>query len=153
MTITLEAVKAEQMKLAEMIASIEAAMKEPRFFEYQGVRIPLAEGERYVGTVISACGTKRQHTILLPGEIEDANWNKSMEWAAGLGGDLPDRIEQALLLAFMKDQFKEAYYWSNTQHASDSYYAWSQDFYDGGQLTTNKSAALRARAVRRLEIQ
>lgn len=109
MTITLEEIKEQQTKLAEMIASFEKETREPRYFEYQGEQIPLAHGERYVGTIISACGTKRHHTILLPGEIEKANWKKSMEWAAGLGGDLPDRIEQALLFAFMKEHFPEAY--------------------------------------------
>jgi len=152
MTITLEAIKAEQTKLAEMIASIEAAMKEPRFFEYQGVRIPLAEGERYVGTVISADATKRHHTILLPDEVENSNWKKSMEWAASIGGDLPDRVEQALLFATMNGQFKEAAYWSNTQHASGSIGSWCQYFGNGTQYGHFKSAELRARAVRRLEI-
>jgi hypothetical protein len=152
--ITLESIKKEQSKLAEMITKFESAMKEPRFFEYQGVRIPLADGERYVGTIISACGTKRHHTILLPGEIENSNWKKSMEWAAGLGGDLPDRIEQALLYANLKEQFEGFYYWSNTQHAAYSDGAWFQGFDTGGQYYNDKSSecGARARAVRRVEI-
>ena len=152
MTITLEEIKEQQTKLAKMIASIEAAMKEPRFFEYQGEQIPLANGERYVGTIISACGTKRHHTILLPDEIEDSTWEGSMEWATGLGGDLPDRIEQALLFACMKECLQGAYYWSNT-HNSNSGEAWGQHFDYGGQYPYYKGATLRARAVRRIEIK
>ncbi len=152
MTVTLEAIKAKQSKIVEMIAAFEAAMKEPRFFEYQGARIPLAQGELYLGTIISACGTKRHHTILLPGELEKANWKKAMEWAAELGGDLPDRVEQALLFATMKDQFKESAYWSNTQHAANSGFAWCQNFGYGYQDYDYEGYELRARAVRRLEI-
>jgi hypothetical protein len=128
-------------------------MKEQKSFKYKGSYILLEPGERYVGTILSACNTKRHHIILLPGEIADASWNKSMEWAAGIGGDLPDRVEQAMLFATMKDQFKEAAYWSNTQHAAHSDYAWCQGFTNGNQRSYYKSSELRARAVRRLEIQ
>lgn len=153
MTITLEEIKEQQTKLAEMIANFEKGTREPRYFEYQGEQIPLANGERYVGTIISACGTKRHHTILLPGEIESSTWKKSMEWATGLGGDLPDRIEQALLFAFMKEHFLEAYYWSNTHGSSDSNDAWVQIFGCGYQNCYDKSYVFRARAVRRIEIK
>ncbi len=48
--------------------------------------------------------------------------------------------------------FDAAWYWSSTQHAADSYYAWGQTFNHGYQdydSTTNK---FRARAVRRSTI-
>ena len=112
----------------------------------------LAEGEIYVGAIGDAAGNL-YHVILLPGEIEEATWNKAMEWAAGIGGDLPDRVEQALLFACMKDEFKPNWYWSNTQHASGSSYAWLQIFGHGTQYYYNKSAEGRARAVRRLPIE
>ena len=133
MTITLEAIKAEQDKVAAMIAAFEAKAKAEPAYPITVALPTLNPGERYLGAIISADGSKRHHVILLPGEIEDANWNKSMEWAAGLGGDLPDRVEQALLFACMKDAFKPNWYWSNTQHASDSDYAWSQCFDYGSQ--------------------
>lgn len=113
----------------------------------------LREGEVYLGGVITPCGTKCRHTILLPGERKKINWNDAMEWAASIGGDLLDRVEQALAFATMKDQFKPEWYWSNTQHAVDSYVAWDQDFDDGDQFSHDKSFEARARAVRRLEIQ
>ncbi len=51
-----------------------------------------------------------------------------------------------------KEAFEDEWYWSSTQHAADSVYAWFQTFYDGSQDSDGKSAELRARAVRRLAI-
>ena len=59
---------------------------------------PLAEGEIYVGSIGDAQGNLR-HIILLPGDNEDDNWEAQMEWAKSIGGDLPTRIEQAMLWA------------------------------------------------------
>jgi len=111
----------------------------------------LNEGETYVGAIVSPDGTGN-HVILLSGDNEETDWEASMEWAESIGGDLPDRVEQALLFKHHKDQFKPDWYWSNTQHASDASYAWSQDFYHGTQYDRYKIAELRARAVRRLAI-
>jgi hypothetical protein len=49
--------------------------------------------------------------------------------------------------------FKERAYWSGTQHASNSGYAWYQGFGNGGQGSAFKGTKLRARVVRRLPIQ
>jgi hypothetical protein len=48
--------------------------------------------------------------------------------------------------------FAADWYWSSTQHAANDDYAWSQDFYYGYQTSNDKSAKLRARAVRRFAI-
>lgn len=48
--------------------------------------------------------------------------------------------------------FADEWYWSSTQHAARDDYAWSQDFLLGIQDSSNKSASLRARAVRRFAI-
>ena len=112
----------------------------------------LNEGEIYAGAIIKPDGTGH-HVILLDADNDDdASWNDAMEWAKSIGGDLPDRIEQSLLFAHLKDRFKEDWYWSNTQHASNSDYAWYQHFSNGIQDDSYKSAELRARAVRRVEI-
>jgi len=111
----------------------------------------LNEGEIYVGAVTSTDGITT-HTILLPGDLEDKTWNESMEWAKSLGGDLPDRVEQAMLFKYFKNEFKERAYWSNTQHAVYDSYAWCQNFYYGNQGYNDKYSKLRARAVRRLVI-
>ena len=112
----------------------------------------LNEGEIYAGAIINPDGTGH-HAILLPGDNDDASWDKQMEWAASIGGDLPDRVEQALMYKNLPDQFEKEWYWSNTQHASDSGYAWYQSFYTGTQSSNHKSDELRARAVRRSVIQ
>ena len=153
MTITLEAIKAEQDKVAAMIAAFEAKAKAEAAYPITVALPELNPGERYLGAILSADGSKRHHVILLPGEIEEATWNKAMEWAAGIGGDLPDRVEQALLYACMKNEFKPNRYWSNTQHASASDNAWGQNFYYGFQDIITKSAEGRARAVCRLPIE
>ena len=112
----------------------------------------LNEGEIYAGAIIKPDGTGH-HAILLPGDNDDASWDKQMEWAASIGGDLPHRVEQALMYKNLPDQFKKEWYWSNTQHASDSDYAWCQNFSFGNQDYDHKYDELRARAVRRLAIQ
>ena len=77
-----------------------------------------------------------------------------MEWATSIGGDLPNRIEQAMLWASHRDQFKEDWYWSNETHHSESGWAWCQYFDDdGGQGSGDRYIELRARAVRRLVIE
>ncbi len=111
----------------------------------------LNEGEIYAGAIIKPDGTGH-HAILLPGDNDDASWDKQMEWAASIGGDLPDRVEQALMYKNLPDQFKKEWYWSNTQHASASGFAWFQYFYDGSQDYVHKDVELRARAVRRSSV-
>ena len=111
MTLTLESIKSEHAKVAEMIATFEAQAKAEAAYPITVAFPSLNPGERYLGAIISADGTQRHHVILLPGEIEDASWNRSMEWAAGIGGDLPDRTEQAMLFACLNDAFKDAGYW------------------------------------------
>ena len=112
----------------------------------------IKEGERYIGATVSAEGVVT-HIILLPGD-KNLNWEKSKEWAESIGGDLPNRIEQAMLYATAADEFKKDAYWSNTKHASDSDYAWSHVFVIGYQHGYSfTSLKLRARAVRRLIIQ
>jgi hypothetical protein len=111
----------------------------------------LAEGEHYIGGIISADGTIT-HVILLPGEI-NANWQKAGEWAASIGGNLPTRVEQAMLFATARNAFKTAPYWSCESCYSESGWAWYQYFNYGTQNSDLKGNELSARAVRRLVIQ
>lgn len=110
----------------------------------------LAEGERYIGAIVSAEGIAT-HIILLPG-VTRASWQAAKEWAASIGGDLPNRAEQALLFATAKEEFEPNYHWSNEQLASDSYCAWGTGFSNGHQYSRYVTAVIRARAVRRLAI-
>jgi hypothetical protein len=111
----------------------------------------LNEGEIYAGAIIAPDGTGH-HVILIDGDNDEAEWQVQMDWAKSIGGDLPDRVEQALLFAHLKDRFKETWYWSNTQHASSSAFAWLQDFHYGYQDRYRKSYEGSARAVRRVAI-
>ena len=111
----------------------------------------LAEGETYVGCIGDALG-KLYHVILLPGDNNDAGHAAQLEWAKSIGGDLPTRIEQAMLLANHSDQFKKDWYWSNEIHDTESGWAWFQIFSYGSQTSRDRNFALRARAVRRLPI-
>ena len=151
MTITLEYIKSEHAKVAEMITAFEAQNK-TRFLMFGEQTISLNPGEEYAGIIIGKDGAQGHHLILIPGEVENIDWNNANTWAAKAGGELPTRREQSLLFANLKEQFKGAYYWSGEQHASDSACAWSQYFIYGTQTSNDKSAGLRARAVRRLPI-
>jgi hypothetical protein len=74
MTITLQNIKEQQSKLAEMITTFEANEKLSAAFPIT-INFPtLNAGEQYVGAIISANGAKREHIILLPSEVEDSNW-------------------------------------------------------------------------------
>ena len=110
---------------------------------------PLNEGETYLFGISTGDG-KTCHTILLPGDNDDANWQAQMDWAKFIGGDLPNRIEQAYLNAHHADLFKKEAYWSNQLNGDG--WAWCQSFYGGSQINDHTDYALRARAVRRLII-
>jgi len=116
-------------------------------------KIPeLQQGEIYVGAIIKKDGTGH-HIILLPGDKDAGNWQDAMDWAKDTGGDLPNRVEQSLLFADHKEEFKKDWYWSNATHTNNSEWAWYQYFYYGDQYDDRKSSLnCRARAVRRLEI-
>lgn len=113
----------------------------------------LAKGEHWAGIMITD-GRPTHHLVLLPGEQRDIDWKKSGAWAAKqhAAGRLPTRPEQALLFANLKDQFRERAYWSDTQSADFSDWAWFQNFGDGGQYYYYESAELACRAVRSIPI-
>ena len=111
----------------------------------------LADGEIYVGAIGDALGNLH-HVILLPGDNNDATHEAQLEWAKSIGGDLPNRIEQAMLWANHRDQFQKDWYWSNEINQAQSESAWYQDFGDGYQLYRYRIYELRARAVRRVMV-
>lgn len=147
-TITLQAIEAEHKRLGAMIK----ALKQQRTFPITVQAPALAEGEIHIGTLISADGQRCEHLILLSGDFE-GTWKESLAWAESIGGQLPDRVEGALLFAHAKDEFKADAYWTREQHAAYSGYAWYQSFNDGNQDDTGTGDRLRARAVRRSPIQ
>ena len=155
-TITLESIKAEHIKLADLIAAFEK-QQEPSALFFPEVTINLASGEHYAGIVIGKDGEPSYHLVLLPGQADDITWDKAMEWAGKQGGEyvasLPTRREQALLYANLKEEFEERVYWSCEAHESESGWAWCQRFsYGDYQIITPQTLELRARAVRRVPI-
>lgn len=132
-----------------------AAKTKPKsiLLKFAECTINLSEGEIYIGAITNENG-KGHHIILLPGDEHAGNWTDAMRWAKDLDGDLPNRIEQAMLFANFKSEFKEEAYWSNQTHASNEDCAWSQYFTNGNQGWYLKSYNdIRARAVRRVPIE
>jgi hypothetical protein len=112
---------------------------------------PLNEGEKYAFSITLPDG-KTIHTILLPVDESVSSWDAGMQLAKDLGGDLPDRAEQAMFYKYMPEEFQKEAYWSNTQHAGLSYDAWFQNFRYGLQDCHDKSSECRARPVRRFPL-
>ncbi|HBD35949.1 MAG TPA: hypothetical protein DC084_20440, partial [Cupriavidus sp.] len=104
----------------------------------------LRVGERYAGLILGKDGEEGYHLVLLPGEVEDKTWEQAKEWAASIGGELPNRREQSLLYANLGEQFKSAWYWSGTQSESTSNHAWRQYFGAGSQYYDLKNNEFRA---------
>jgi hypothetical protein len=150
--VTLESIKAAHDNVAAMIAQFEARTA-TKLITITQQQVELRPGEHYAGVILNEDGAPAHHVILLPGEADEVNWADAKTFAVNAGGELPTRREQALLYANLKAQFESAWYWSSEQHASSDDYAWFQNFFNGNQYNDNKSARLRARAVRRLTIQ
>lgn len=111
----------------------------------------LKEGEIYVGAIIGADG-EGHHIILMPNHSEERmTWQEAMDWSKSVGGDLPNRIEHALLYAQKKDEFSEDWYWSNAKHATYADSSWYQSFHRGYQDYTHEVNTVLARAVRRVQ--
>lgn len=106
--------------------------------------------ETYIGFYSDKDGN-RVDFWLLDGDNDDDTHEAQLEWAKSIGGDLPNRIEQAILWANHRDQFQKDWYWSNETHHTESGWAWFQYFDDGGQLYGSRTFELRARAVRRVK--
>lgn len=154
--ITLDEIKAQHAKVAEMITAFEK-QQEPSALFFPEATINLAPGEHYAGLVVGKDGEPSYHLVLLPGQAEDITWDNATAWAAKHGGgyvaSLPTSREQALLYANLKEEFEDRAYWSCEAHESESGWAWYQYFTNGTQNLDHKSDELRARAVRRLVIE
>lgn len=115
----------------------------------------LKEGETYIGCIGNSTGTLH-HIILLPGDSDDADWETQMQWAKSIGGDLPDKIEFAMLNSIFSSHFRDDFYWSNarslTLDKTPNGDCWYQQFPWGVQATFPESIQLRARAVRRAPV-
>ena len=117
---------------------------------------PVAEGETYIGAIGDKNGDV-YHLILMAVDHDDSNHADAMAWAQSIGGDLPTKVEIAMLFDVAKDQFQPDWYWTNQTYVvpsnpENTAYAWYQNFSYGGQGNGRKGCSGRARAVRRLPI-
>ncbi len=115
--------------------------------------IELHPGERYAGPVLDAEGRIKHHLVLLPNRPESRlNWGDAKAWAESVGGQLPDRQEQALLFANCKPHLQSGWHWSCQEHEEDASYAWGCYFLNGYQSRDLKSFEGSAVAVRLIPI-
>ncbi len=120
----------------------------------------IGQGGIYAGIVGGENGEPDYHLIhaTIDHEIDDTTWDLALIAAkAPLNGfddwSLPDRREPRLLSINSADSFDtDCWYWTATQCASNTDYAWVQHFYGGYQSISRKSNEYRARAVRRILI-
>jgi hypothetical protein len=150
MTVTLQEIKSEHARLADLIANFEASP--PPMLVLLAAYIEIHPGERYAGMLLDDDGSPSHHLVLLPGESEEVTWTDACTWATKAGGELPTRREQSLLFANLKSEFKAAWYWSGESHEGNGSYAWTQDFLIGSQNYDYKSHEGRARSVRRVTV-
>jgi len=113
----------------------------------------LQPGEEYAGILLGQNGEPDQHVFLLPGDAEPATHAAQTKWAKSIGGRLPTRREQSLLIANLKPHFKPTWYWSGEKDAAAAGWAWCQYFDNGYQHYFDVYFKLRARAVRSVPIQ
>ena len=145
-TITLESIETRQTELADMIARFKA---QPTHVVLPAASIALQPGERYAGMVLDEAGQPKHHLILMaqrPGK--ELAWQPAMDWAASVGGTLPDRQEQALLYANCKPHLDPTWHWSCQTHDNDASYAGLCYFSHGNQHNLRKSFEGSAVAVR-----
>ena len=114
-----------------------------------GQSIEAAAG-KYAGITTGTDGVPYALILLDAEPATELNWRDALAWAAEQSGDLPTRVESAMLFANLKSEFKPTWHWTNTQYSD--YNAWFQYFGYGDQYGGSKSAELRARAVRRLPL-
>lgn len=123
---------------------------ETSVLELPPTSINLQPGERYAGVTLDGEGRIKHHVILLPNRLEEVlPWQKAMEWAESVGGQLPTRQEQSLLFANCKPHIVADWYWSCEESESGSY-AWICYFSAQLPARPHESFEGSAVAVRRL---
>ncbi len=120
-------------------------------------RPKLNDGETLIG-LLSDKDMRPYWLILLPGDNDRAPHQHQIEWAKSIGGDLPTKIESAMLFAHAKDQFQQDWYWTgdtfvDPEEPEDTDYAWVQSFGYGDQGHYRKYSYGRSRAVRRVYLE
>ncbi|MBS0427574.1 MAG: DUF1566 domain-containing protein [Proteobacteria bacterium] len=148
-TITLDEIQARQTELATLIEQYRTQSAQ-RVIEVPGTTVVLQAGEHYAGSTLEPEGMVKHDIVLLAARPDRRmTWQDAMEWAASVGGQLPDRQEQALLFANCKQHLQGEWHWSSEEHENASA-AWHCDFFTGYQSYSRKSYEGCAVAVRRV---
>ena len=152
--VTIELIQAKQTELAALIAQLQATPAQAiRNVYIEEETIDLAPGEHYAGAVLDANGQHMHHLVLMAAKPErDLDWKAALEWAEEVGGALPTRQEQALLLANCKPHLQPRWHWSCEEHENNASYAWGCYFGGGTQDYVRKSFEGSAVAVRYIKI-
>lgn len=151
--ITIEAIEAKQTELSLLIAKFKEQPATPATTQwvFPEVTIELQPDERYAGAVLDEFGHLMHHLVLMAPRSENKlKWQSACDWAESMGGDLPDRQEQALLYANCKPHLKPEWHWSSETHEDDASYAWGCNFSYGCQGNHRKSYRGAAVLVRRV---
>jgi|SRR5712664_258800 len=114
-----------------------------------------AIGAEYLGGIsagLSIYNNAPVGLVLLPDELERATHDEAIEFAKRHGASLPSRIDQLVLRLNLRAKFKDAYYWAEELHESDSAYAWCQGFGYGNQIYYGRDNHCRVCVVRRVAI-
>jgi hypothetical protein len=113
--------------------------------------VPLRQGERYAGLILGTDGAPDYHLLLQPGEfeLEFQTWPAASAWAASLGHSLPDRREQTLLYATLKEEFRPNWHWSSEPGDIENE-TWCKDFDTGVAYQNAREFDGYARCVRRV---
>ena len=111
------------------------------------------QGERYIGTVIRPDGSGHYLYRMPLNNDQRLDWDEAMTYALHQGGELPDRVEGALMFATRTPgEFADEAYWTREHSAGNDAYAWCQLFSGGSQYGDHKISPLRVVLVRRVAI-
>lgn len=107
------------------------------------------EGGGFAGITTRPDGTHCA-VVLFPDQGTDLDWSAAKAWAEEQGGELPSRPVAALLFANLKDRLLPTWHW--TADEDDASCAWNCGFGGGTQLSSRKSYAGSAVAVRLIHL-
>ena len=111
------------------------------------------EGERYIGTILRAGGIGHHIFRISTTRGPRKTWQNALNYAAANGGELPDRVESALLFTTRAEgEFDPDWYWTREQHTEYGAFAWCQNFNNGNQNDHSKHSKLHVVLVRRVAI-
>jgi hypothetical protein len=114
--------------------------------------IKTKKDQTYAGIILGKNGNTDYHLVLLPDIIYDASWDEADQFAKKLGGALPNRSDDYLLMTNCREEMGGFVYWSS-EAMNDGIQAWSHDFHFGSRIKQLKNAPLRARVVLKIPFQ